>query len=148
MNRVAEIDKLDRVSAIDLAKRLRNKYRNVSLDKGRLMTRVGATVASVGSAYVIGHYMGGLQHEYEMNASAIDAGTMEDPRKIIGMDIDLAVGFALTALGLGMQGLLGGKARKKAGMAADIVEASGSGILAFYFGSLGATAGKESALEA
>lgn len=148
MINVAEIDKLDRTSAIELAKRLRNKYRNVSLDKSRLATRIGATIAGVGGAYVMGHYMGGLQHEYELNASAIDAGTMEDPRKMAGVDIDLLVGLGLTLAGLAMQGLLGGKSRKGAGMAADLVEAGGNGILAGYAFSAGATAGKESALEA
>jgi hypothetical protein len=145
---VAEIDKLDRQSAIELAKRLRARYRNVSLDKTRLAQRIGASVAAVGGAYVMGHYMGGLQHEYDMNAAAIDAGTMEDPRKVAGIDIDLLVGLGMTLAGLGMQGLLGGKSRKGAGMAADLVEAAGNGILAGYAFSAGATAGKESASEA
>ena len=146
---MAEIDKLDRHSAIELAKRMRNKARNVSLDKERLTRRVGAVVAGVGGAYVVGHYMGGLQHEYDMNAAAIEAGTMDDPRKIgNAIDIDLLAGLVLTTIGLSMQGLLpvmGGKKGKAGGVAADIVEGAGAGILAGYAYSMGSSAGREAA---
>lgn len=142
---MAQVDSLDRKSAIDLAKRMRSKARNVALDRERLVRRVGAVVAAGVGAYVVGHYMGGLQHEYEMNAVAIDNGTMEDPRKIAGIDIDLLAGLVLTGVGLGMQGAFG--KRKSVGMAADIVEGAGTGVLAGYAYSMGASAGKEAAAE-
>lgn len=142
---MADIDRLDRNSAIDLAKRMRSKNRNLALDRDRLTRRVGAVVAAAGSAYVMSYYMGGLQHEYEMNAAAVDSGAMEDPRKIAGIDIDLLAGLTVTAVGLGMQGAFG--ARKRAGIAADMVEGSGTGILAAYAGVLGMSAGKEAAEE-
>ena len=145
-NKMADIDRLDRGSAIDLAKRMRSKNRNLALDRDRLTRRVGAVVAAAGAAYVMGYYMGGLQHEYQQNQTAIDAGTMEDPRKMAGIDIDLLAGLGLAVVGLGMQGAFG--ARKRVGIAADLVEGAGTGILSGYANNLGMSAGLEAAEEA
>lgn len=133
---MAEIDKLDRNSAIDLAKRMRNKARNIELNKTRMMTRLGTTAVSAVGAGAMGYYMGTLEHEWEQ------AGMPEegDPRKLGDViDIDLAVGLGVTALGIAMSGT------KKSEKAGSYVEALGVGALAGWAYSRGTSAGKEAA---
>lgn len=135
---MAEIDKLDRNSAIDLAKRMRNKARNIELNKTRMMTRLGTAAISAAAAGGMGYYMGGLEHEWEV------AGMPEegDPRKLGDMiDIDLAAGLAVTGVGIAMAGT------KKSEKAGEYVEAAGVGILAGWAYSRGSSAGKEAAAQ-
>lgn len=139
---MAEIDKLDRRNAIELAKRMRNKMRNLDLDQKRLTERLIAVGIGATAAYAMGFYMGGLEFEYQQNAAAIDAGDAEDPRKLAGVDIDLLAGLGLTAAGL-----FGGGFLKKGKMLSAAVESAGTHILAGYAYSLGMDSGMESATE-
>jgi hypothetical protein len=138
---MAEIDHLDRIDAINLAKKMRNKVRNLEVDKKALGTgALGAIVAS-GASYGLGRYMGGLEVEYEQNQAAIDAGEMDDPRKLAGMDLDGVIGAAATGLGL----LAVAKAKGKAAQGAEILLRAGEGMLAGYTYSLGYRQGREAA---
>lgn len=132
-----EIDKIDRKSAIELAKNMRRRVRNLSIDKKAASERLMRTGVGVGAAALIGHMMGGLEHEYELNAAAIDAGDAEDPRTIAGIDKDLAIGI-LTA----GAGALGGTKRW-----AGFAESAGNGILSGYAYSKMFSKGKEAAAE-
>ena len=133
-----EIDKMDRNSAIDLAKRMRNKARNLELNKSRMMTRVGASVVSGLAAGGVGYYMGTLEHEWEQAGSPED----DDPRKLGGMvDLDLAIGLGVTAVGILMAG------SKKSEKAGEYVEAAGTGVISGWAYSRGASMGKEAAAE-
>lgn len=133
-----EIDKLDRNSAIDLAKRMRNKARNIELNKAKMMQRLGATAVGAAAAGAMGYYMGTLEHEWEQAGSPED----DDPRKLGGViDLDLAVGLGVTAVGIAMSG------SKKTESPGQYVEAAGSHIIAGWAYSRGATAGKEAAAE-
>lgn len=140
---MAEIDKLDRRNAIELAKRMRNKMRNLDMDRQRLTERLIAIGIGATAAYAMGWYMGGLEYEYQQNAAAIDAGTMEDPRKVAGVDLDLLVGLGLTAVGV-----FGGGFLKKGKVLSAAVESAGTHILAGYAYSMGMDSGMESATEA
>lgn len=133
-----EIDKMDRNSAIDLAKRMRNKARNLELNKGRMMTRLGATGVAMGAAGGMGYYMGTLTYEWQQAGSPED----DDPRKLGGvLDLDLAAGLVVTGLGIVMAG------SKKSEKAGEYVEAAGTGILSGWAFSRAMSMGLEAAAE-
>lgn len=138
---MAEIDHLDRIDAINLAKKMRNKVRNLEVNKKEL--GVGALRAAIagGSAYGLGRYMGGLEADYRANQAAIEAGTADDPRKLAGMDLDGVIGGGATLLGL--LGVM--KAKGKAAQAAEMVLAAGEGMLSGYMYSMGFRQGQEAA---
>lgn len=142
-----QIDRLDKASAIELAKRMRSRARNAALKTDELMKHVATAGGAVGGAYLLGHIMGGKEHEYTMNATAIDAGQAEDPRQVMGMDIELVVGLGATVTGLAMQGLIGKKG-KAAGTLASAIEGVGVGALASYAYTAGADMGRKAAEEA
>jgi hypothetical protein len=139
---MAEIDHLDRNDAILLAKRMRNKVRNLEIDKKATMMGAARTATSGASAYVMGYIMGGLEAEYLKDQAAIDAEDgAEDPRKIAGIDKDGLVGAALVA-----GGLFGVAAAKgKGATAADFLLAAGDGVLSGYLHNMGMRAGLEAA---
>lgn len=141
-----KIDTLSRTHAIELAKRMRARARNASLKSDELMKHAVQAGGAVGGAYVLGQVMGGKEHEYRMNQAAVDDGSMEDPRQIMGVDIELAVGIAATGLGLAMQGLVGKKS-KAGGMLGIAVEGGGMGALASYAFTAGADSGRKRAEE-
>src|SRR5690606_14998033 len=101
--------------------------------------RVLAVVIGGAAAYATGFVMGGKQHEYEQNRSAIDAGTMEDPRKLAGVDLEIVVGGVATLAGVGLQGKSGSR---KIG---EALEAGGLGVICSYAGQRGLQAGLEAA---
>lgn len=138
---MAEIDHLDRIDAINLAKKMRNKVRNLEIDRTAASKGVMRTVASTGSAYVLGRFMGGLEVEYRQNQAAIDAGQADDPRKIAGMDLDGVIGGVTVALGL--IGVAKGKG--KLSQPAELVLAAGDGMLSGYAYQLGMKQGMEAA---
>lgn len=93
---MANIDTIDRKSAITLAKNMRRRVQNLTVDKKKMAERIGGVVVGVVAAGAMGSYMGGLELEAQENAAAIDAGEMDDPRLLGGvMDKDLAVGVSL-----------------------------------------------------
>ena len=130
---MAQIDKLGREQAIELAKRMRNKARNAELDSKRLTKRLIGVGSSAGAAYLLGGFMEGKEKEFakiqEENAGKPDSEKDKtDPREMFGLDYELVVGLGLSGLGLAMQsGRLG---KKTGGMLADVVEGAGSGCLA------------------
>lgn len=139
---MADIDKLGRGEAIELARKMRNKVRNIAVDKDKLTKRITTTAVAAGAAYGVAYWMGQAEADYLANKGAIDAGSAEDPRKIAGIDKDLLIGVGLTAVGL-----LGGAAKGagKVGTAGDVIESAGVGILSGYAYSKGLTHGLEAA---
>lgn len=143
-----QIDKLGRNEAISLAKKMRQRARNLSMDKQRMSQRAIAVGVGAVSAYGVGMWMGSKMHDFlELGGpgnSSVQAAedalkadaSLEDPRKIAGIDADLLLGLAAT--GLGVSGLAGRQA-------SDLIEAAGAGVLAGYAYSKGAQAGLESA---
>lgn len=140
---MADIDKLGRGEAIELARKMRNKVRNIAVDKDKLTKRITTTAVAAGAAYGVAYWMGQAEADYLANKGAIDAGSAEDPRKIAGMDKDLLIGLALTGVGLlGGSAKGGGKVGQGAG---DVAEAAGVGILSGYAYMKGLTHGVEAA---
>lgn len=138
---MAEIDHLDRIDAINLAKKMRNKVRNLEVDKKALGTGALRAVVASGSAYALGRYMGGLEADYRANQADIEAGNADDPRKLAGMDLDGVI--AGGALILGLAGVA--KAKGKVAQGADILLSAGEGMLAGYAYSMGFRQGQEAA---
>jgi hypothetical protein len=136
---MSEIEKLDKQKLVQLAKGMRNRARNMALDKQRMASRVTNVAVGAGASFVVGYFMGGKEAEYLTVAAEVEAGTAEDPRKVMGIDIDLLLGLGVS--GLGVTGLAGKKA-------SDLCEAAGTGILAGYAYARGSQAGLESAQEA
>ncbi len=138
---MAEIDHLDRSDAIQLAKKMRNKMRNLETNKKELLTSGTHTLVAGVAAFGMGRIMGGLEAEYRADQAAIDAGTAEDPRKIAGIDWDALAGGTLVALGLA------GVATQKGPVAklADVFLAAGDGVMSGYLYSLGVRQGLEAA---
>ncbi len=114
---MAEIDRLDRGSAIELLKKMRSRSRNLKLDKDRVAKRLMASGISAGSAFGMGYLMGDLQKGWEEKGSPKD----EDPRVIAGIDMDLLVGLVFTLAGVS------GVAGKQT---SDLIESAGIGVLA------------------
>lgn len=139
---MAEIDKLGRNEAVELAKKMRNKVRNLSIQKEKFATQLTSVAVGAGAAYAVGYWMGGAEDEYRANQAAIDAGQMEDPRKLAGIDKDLLLGGALA-----LAGAFGQSAsdKKIAGIGGGMIQSAGAGILAGYAYSRGVTAGVEAA---
>lgn len=125
---MAQIDKLGREQAIELAKRMRAKARNAEFDKKESLQRFLGVASSLGGAYALGGFMEKKETEYLENKAAVDGDEMADPRQMLGFDYEWVVGTAFTGVGYLMQtGLLGKSAK---GFPADIVEGLGSGCLA------------------
>lgn len=141
-----QIDRLDRQSAIELAKRMRSRARNASMKSEELMKHAAQAGGAVGGAYLLGHLMGGKEVEYEKISVDVEAGNAEDPRQIMGADIELVIGVVGVGAGLAMQGLIGKKS-KGAGAAASFVEGIGLGALSAYAFTSGADSGRKSAQE-
>lgn len=130
---MSELDKLSRNDAITALKKMRNRARNAALDKQRFSRRAVATALQAGSAFAMGWFMGGREHEFRqaLAAAGLDPSNppdtlpegFEDPRKIAGIDIDLAIGLGLTVGSL--TGMLGSKM-------SDMLESVGTGVLAGY----------------
>ena len=117
-----------------LAVNARKRLRNAELDKARMGTRAAAVFVGAGAAGAMGYVMGGL------NRQAVDDQTLdtdEDPTKIAGIDIDLAVGLGATIIGVVMSGK---SSTRKAG---GFVEAAGTGILSGYAYTYGHSMGME-----
>ena len=125
---MAQIDKLGREQAIELAKRMRAKARNAEFDAKKTAKRATGVLSSAGGAYLLGGFMERKEAEYLENKAAVDSDEMSDPRQMFGLDYEWVVGGGLTALGLLMQAGTLGKGAK--GIAADVVEGAGSGCLA------------------
>jgi len=140
---MAEIDYLDRTDAIALAKKMRNKMRNLEMDKRALGLGAARTAVSGGAAFLMGRHMGALEAEYRADQANIDAGTADDPRKLAGIDKDALVGGALVALGLAA--VAGAKGKLSKG--ADYVLAAGDGVLSGYLYNLGMRQGIEDAVQ-
>jgi pseudouridine-5'-phosphate glycosidase len=119
-----------------LAVRARKKLRNAELDKARMGQRAAAVAIGAGAAGLMGYVMGGLRKD---NPEKL--GTDEDPTKIAGVDLDLAVGLAATVAGVVMSG------KTSTRRAGEFVEAAGTGILAFYAGTWGHSLGMEEETE-
>ena len=125
---MAQIDKLGREQAIELAKRMRAKARNAEFEGKKAAKRLTGVASSAGGAYLLGGFMARKEADYLENKAAVDQGEMSDPRQMFGVDYEWVAGFGLSALGLLMQAGTLGKGAK--GIAADVVEGVGSGCLA------------------
>lgn len=143
---MAEIDHLDRSDAIALAKKMRNKVRNLEVDKKSLGLGAVRTAISAGSAYAMGRYMGGLEAEYLAIQSEVEAGTADDPRKMAGIDKDGLIGAGLVVAGL--SAIAASKGKDKMQKAADYFLAAGDGVLSGYLYNMGMRQGIEDAQSA
>lgn len=133
------IEKLPREQLAKMAVNMRRRARNEALDRARMVQRLLAVGVGTGAAYGMGMFMAGKEKEYATNAAAIEAGTMEDPRKLAGVDIEIVAGGGASLLGIVLQGKSGSR---KIG---EIAEAAGVGVLSFWAGQKGLKAGMEAA---
>ena len=129
------LDNLGRSDLQKLAINARKKLRNAELDKARLGTRIGAVLVGSGAAGAMGYVMGGLNRQGDEDKTL---GTDEDPTKIAGIDIDLAAGLGITAIGVYLSAK-GPKSRQ----VGEFVEAAGTGILSGYAYTWGHSMGME-----
>jgi hypothetical protein len=95
-----------------------------------------ALLAGVSGAALAGYIMGGRLRERDANRALIEAGQMEDPTKMFGMDMDLVAGLALSGIGIFAQSQSG--TIRSAG---EFVEAMGQGALFYWVGSRAQSAG-------
>jgi hypothetical protein len=126
------IDSLDRNSAIRLAKSMRRRARNLELKKGSLKRRGIRLAGAAAGGGLAGLVMQPAIEEYQANQAAIEAGTMEDPRKMMGVDIDAWMALAFAGVSYFE---LGGE------LVSDALEGASLGIVGSYTRDLGMQAG-------
>ncbi len=144
-----KINSLSQRQAVQLASKMRNQMRNATMERKTLLSHAGRIGGAALGSWGVGWWMGGLEHEYQMNQAAIDAGTADDPRQLFGfLDIELGIAGVALLIGLAGQGVVGNKkggTAKWLGSAASLIEGVGIGAMSGYLYSVGQDSGQASA---
>lgn len=130
---MSAIAKYSRNDAVRALQHVRKKQRNAELDKQKTMRRLTALAAGTAGAAGMGHYMGKLtkkgREDGVLKADGSVVEGAEDPRNFGPVPIPVAIGGAVSALGL----IAGGVTKnKKLQWLNDAVESAGTHILGGY----------------
>jgi len=130
---MSAIAKYSRNDAVRALQHVRKKQRNAELDKQKTMRRLTALAAGSAGAAGMGYYLGQLTKKgredgvLKADGSVVDGE--EDPRNFGPIPIPVAVGGAISAIGL----IAGGVTKsKKLQWVNDAVESAGTHILGGY----------------
>lgn len=141
--KTSKLAKLPKGKVIEAAEKMKARAQNVKIEAAKVTRRAAGTFVGTLSGIGLGYLMGGRRYERNLMAAEIEAGTEEDPTKIMGVDIDLGIAFGLGAINI--LGLAGDPDKSPIGM---LVEYSAVGAAAGWGYGLGMDKGMEAAAEA